>query len=120
MNEKYTFFANFEDLFVHLMQNCEFRAINSAPATMYKELDRMDTKQRLRMKSVLYVTDLSQKLNDPSRTKSVSQKSQLYLGLLFIISIFYSLPVLQMVFRFFVTQLPPMLYFIIITHTISL
>ena len=84
------------------------------------ELDRMDTKQRLRMKSVLYVTDLSQKLNDPSRTKSVYQKSQLYLGLLFIISIFYSLPVLQMVFRFSVTQLPPMLDFIIITHTISL
>ena len=68
------------------------------------ELDRMDTKMRLRMKSVLYVTDLSQKLNDPSKTKSVYQKSQLYLGLLFIISIFYSLPVLQMVFRFFVFQ----------------
>ena len=68
------------------------------------ELDRMDTKMRLRMKSVLYVTDLSQKLNDPTRSKSVYQKSQLYLGLLFIISIFYSLPVLQMVFRFFVTK----------------
>ena len=68
------------------------------------ELDGMDTKQRLRMKSILYVTDLSQKLNDPSRTKSVYQKSQLYLGLLFIISIFYSLPVLQMVFRFFLTR----------------
>ena len=70
------------------------------------ELDRMDTKQKLRMKSVLYVTDLSQKLNDPSRSKSVYQKSQLYLGLLFIISIFYSLPVLQMVFRLFVTSRP--------------
>jgi len=68
------------------------------------ELDGMDTKQRLRMKSILYVTDLSQKLNDPSRTKSVYQKSQLYLGLLFIISIFYSLPVLQMVFRFSAEQ----------------
>jgi len=68
------------------------------------ELDGMDSKMRLRMKSVLYVTDLSQKLNDPSRTKSVYQKSQLYLGLLFIISIFYSLPVLQMVFRFSAEQ----------------
>ena len=68
------------------------------------ELDRMDTKMRLRMKSVLYVTDLSQKLNDPTRSKSVYQKSQLYLGLLFIISIFYSLPVLQMVFRYFVIK----------------
>ena len=76
------------------------------------ELDGMDTKQRLRMKSILYVTDLSQKLNDPSRTKSVYQKSQLYLGLLFIISIFYSLPVLQMVFRFSVIQSSPVLDFI--------
>merc|ERR1719150_288737 len=64
------------------------------------ELDRMDTKMKLRMKNTLYVSDLSQKLNDPAKTKSVYQKSQLYLGLLFIISIFYSLPVLQMVFRF--------------------
>ena len=63
------------------------------------ELDRMDTKMKLRMKNTLYVSDLSQKLNDPAKTKSVYQKSQLYLGLLFIISIFYSLPVLQMVFR---------------------
>ena len=69
------------------------------------ELDRMDTKMKLRMKSTLYVTDLSQKLNDPAKTKSVYQKSQLYLGLLFIISIFYSLPVLQMVFRFFLHQI---------------
>ena len=81
------------------------------------ELDRMDTKQKLRMKSVLYVSDLSQKLNDPTRTKSVYQKSQLYLGLLFIISIFYSLPVLQMVFRFSVIQLPPLLDFIKINHS---
>ena len=44
MNKQYTFFfANFEDLFVYIVQNCEFRAINSAPAAMYKELDRMDT-----------------------------------------------------------------------------
>ena len=63
------------------------------------ELDRMNTKMKLRMKNTLYVSDLSQKLNDPAKTKSVYQKSQLYLGLLFIISIFYSLPVLQMVFR---------------------
>ena len=67
------------------------------------ELDRMDTKMKLRMKNTLYVSDLSQKLNDPAKTKSVYQKSQLYLGLLFIISIFYSLPVLQMVFRSFAT-----------------
>ena len=64
------------------------------------ELDKMDTKMRLRMKKTLYVADLSMKLTDPTRSKSVYQKSNLYLGILFIISIFYSLPVLQMVFRF--------------------
>lgn len=61
--------------------------------------DTNDLKMQRRMKRPLYVADLSLKLTDPSRTKSVYQKSQLYLGILFIISIFYSLPVLQMVFR---------------------
>ena len=52
-----------------------------------------------RMKKHLYVSDLSTKMRDPTKTKSVYQKSQLYLGVLFIVSIYYSLPVLQMVFR---------------------
>ena len=56
--------------------------------------------RRKRMKTYLFVSDLSTKLNDPTKTKSVYQKSQLYLGVLFLISLFYSLPVLQMVFSF--------------------
>lgn len=57
-----------------------------------------------RMKKHLYVSDLSTKMRDPTKTKSVYQKSQLYLGVLFIVSIYYSLPVLQMVFRFSAEQ----------------
>ena len=53
-----------------------------------------------RMKTYLFVNDLSCKLADPTRTKSVYQKSQLYLGILFLVSLFYSLPTLQMVFAF--------------------
>ena len=53
-----------------------------------------------RMKTYLFVSDLSTKLKDPTKTKSVYQKSQLYLGVLFLVSMFYSLPVLQMVFSF--------------------
>ena len=56
--------------------------------------------RRRRMKTYLFVSDLSTKLNDPTKTKSVYQKSQLYLGVLFLVSLFYSLPVLQMVFSF--------------------
>ena len=53
-----------------------------------------------RKKAYLYVTELSCKLQDPTRSKSVYQKSQLYLGILFLVSLFYALPVLQMVFAF--------------------
>ena len=66
-------------------------------------IDTSDTKVQ-RLKEFLYVPDLSKKLTDPHKTKSVYQKSQLYLGMLFIVSIFYSLPVLQMVFRFSAEQ----------------
>ena len=53
-----------------------------------------------RQKANLFVSDLSTKLKDPTRSKSVYQKSQLYFGILFLVSLFYSLPVLQMVFSF--------------------
>ena len=67
------------------------------------ELDGKTTTEearKRRMKTYLFVSDLSTKLNDPTKTKSVYQKSQLYLGVLFLVSLFYSLPVLQMVFSF--------------------
>jgi len=64
------------------------------------EMGQQDMKVLRRMKKKLYVNDLSMKLKDPTKTKSVYQKSQLYLGVLFLVSIYYSLPVLQMVFRF--------------------
>ena len=63
------------------------------------EVNPEDVKIARRTKRLLCVADLSTKLGDPTRTKSVYQKSQLYLGVLFLISIYYSLPVLQMVFR---------------------
>ena len=63
------------------------------------EVNPEDVKIARRTKKLLCVADLSTKLGDPTRTKSVYQKSQLYLGVLFLISIYYSLPVLQMVFR---------------------
>ena len=63
------------------------------------EINSEEMKVARRMKKLLYVSDLSTKLRDPTKTKSVYQKSQLYLGVLFLVSIYYSLPVLQMVFR---------------------
>ena len=66
------------------------------------EMGQQDMKVLRRMKKKLYVNDLSMKLKDPTKTKSVYQKSQLYLGVLFLVSIYYSLPVLQMVFRYFI------------------
>lgn len=60
----------------------------------------LNDKIRLRLKTDIRVTDLSMKLGDPSRTKSIYQKSELYLGILLLVSIYYSLPVLQMVFSF--------------------
>ena len=77
-----SFIASFEDL------------------KMVVEVDTTDMKRRRRLKTNLNVADLSMKLNDPTRTKSVYQKSQLYLGVLLLVSIYYSLPVLQMVFRY--------------------
>eukprot|EP00092_Neocalanus_flemingeri_P009052 GFUD01009743.1.p1 GENE.GFUD01009743.1~~GFUD01009743.1.p1 ORF type:complete len:730 (+),score=141.45 GFUD01009743.1:101-2290(+) len=68
------------------------------------EVDTEEMKVNRRTKKHLYVSDLSTKLNDPTKTKSVYQKSQLYLGVLFLVSIYYSLPVLQMVFRFSAEQ----------------
>ena len=63
------------------------------------DVNTEDMKIARRMKNILYVSDLSTKIRDPTKTKSVYQKSQLYLGVLFLVSIYYSLPVLQMVFR---------------------
>jgi len=68
------------------------------------EVNTEDMKIARRMKNILYVSDLSTKIRDPTKTKSVYQKSQLYLGVLFLVSIYYSLPVLQMVFRFSAEQ----------------
>jgi len=74
-----------------------------ASAAEMKELvDEVDIDERLnvRLKTDLRVSELSMKLDDPTRKKSVYQKSELFLGILLLISMFYSLPVLQMVFAF--------------------
>ncbi|XP_023340557.1 SID1 transmembrane family member 1 [Eurytemora carolleeae] len=60
----------------------------------------VEERRRRRLDTDLKVSHLSMKLEDPLRSKSVYQKSNLYLGILLLISIFYSLPVLQMVFAF--------------------
>ena len=46
------------------------------------------------------VSSISTKLFDKTKSKSMYKKSRLYLGILWLMSIFYSLPVIQMVFRF--------------------
>jgi len=52
-----------------------------------------------RLKSTLYVSDLSEKLDIPDRSKSVYQKSNLFMGNFLLMSIFYSLAVLQLAFQ---------------------
>ena len=46
------------------------------------------------------VSSISTKLSDKTQAMSMYRKSRLYLGILWLMSIFYSLPVIQMVFRF--------------------
>ena len=46
------------------------------------------------------VSSISTKLRNPVKSKSMYKKSRLYLGTIGLMSIFYSLPVIQMVFRF--------------------
>jgi len=50
-----------------------------------------------RQKNDLKVSEMSQKLNNPSKKKSIYKKSSLYVRNLLLISIFYCLPILQMV-----------------------
>ena len=52
-----------------------------------------------RLKSTLYVSDLCEKLDIPERSKSVYQKSNLFMGNFLLMSIFYSLAVLQLAFQ---------------------
>ena len=61
-------------------------------------IEETDGNQRL--KSGKCVADLCNELKDKNRSKTVYKKSRLYLGILWLISIFYSLPTIQMVFRF--------------------
>ena len=63
-------------------------------------IDTTDAKTTLRMKKNLFLSDLSVKLRDPKKTKSVYQKSLLYVNIVMLISMYYSLPVIQMVLRY--------------------
>ena len=53
-----------------------------------------------KVKNYLFVNDLSRNLRDPTKSRSVYKRSKLFLGILFLVSIIYSLPTLQMVFAF--------------------
>ena len=63
-------------------------------------IDTTDAKTKLRMKKNLFLSDLSVKLRDPKKSKSVYQKSLLYVNIVMLISMYYSLPVIQMVLRY--------------------
>ena len=63
-------------------------------------IDTTDAKTALRMKKNLFLSDLSVKLRDPKKSKSVYQKSLLYVNIVMLISMYYSLPVIQMVLRY--------------------
>ena len=91
--------ANHENSAYITDNNAEVMLASFEDIKEFDVLSPEEIRQR-RTASCLFVSDLSTKLNDPTRTKSVYQKSQLYLGVLFLISMFYSLPVLQMVFSF--------------------
>ena len=55
---------------------------------------------RKRLKSRKCVADLCNELKDITKSKAVYKKSHLYIGALLLMSIFYSLPTIQMVLRF--------------------
>ena len=64
-----------------------------------EDVDVVEIAGRKRLRSRKCVADLSNELKDKTRSKAVYKKSRLYLGALCLMSIFYSLPTIQMVFR---------------------
>ena len=57
----------------------------------------LDSKYKVRMKRDLTLADLTLKINDPTQVKSMYDKSDLHWVMLVIISVYYSLPTMQMV-----------------------
>ena len=57
----------------------------------------IDAKYRERLKRDLTLADLTKKINDPTQTKSMYDKSDLHWVVLIIVSVYYSLPTMQMV-----------------------
>lgn len=62
------------------------------------ELVPAELKKEVKIKK--NVEDTSRKLNDNPESKAAYKKSSLFFGIVFLLSIFYSVPVIQMVFRF--------------------
>ena len=79
---------------VKLSTNQEVRKPGQPEQSLVEEVDG-----RKRFKSRKCVADLSKALKDKTKSKAAYKKSQLYLGSLWLMSIFYSLPTIQMVFR---------------------
>lgn len=50
-----------------------------------------------RLNRTLYVSQLSQKLNDPKKSKAIYQKNKLYAGNVLLMSVFYCVPIIQIV-----------------------
>jgi len=65
-----------------------------------ESLGSFDNATKDRLRTDLKVTHLSKKIDDVTKTKSIYQKSQLYLGVSLLVSLFYAIPVLQMVYVF--------------------
>ena len=59
----------------------------------------MELDDKKRLPSAKNVAHFSNELKDKTKSKAVYKKSRLYLGALWLVSIFYSLPTIQMVFR---------------------
>jgi len=60
---------------------------------------QVDQSHKDRLKRDLTLNDLSKKINDPSQRRTMYQKSDLHWILLVVVSMYYSLPTMQMVFK---------------------
>jgi len=83
------------------VKETEHTAIEQKESYVIDETDVTDVEavNISRLKSKLYVSDLCVKLDVPDRSKSIYQKSNLYMGNFLLMSVFYSLAVLQLAFQ---------------------
>ena len=73
---------------------------------LFFDVDELDAfgidvsdRYKARLKKDLTLADLTMKINDPTQTKSMYAKSDLHWVILIIVSVYYSLPTMQMVLK---------------------